>query len=394
MSPARRPRAPRRASASAPRRSSAAAALERCVNVADLEALAKRRLPRAHYDFFAGGAEDERTIARNREAYDDWRFLPRALAGVAEPRLATSVLGLPVAMPILVAPSAYHRLAHPEGERATARAAGAEGVLMALSAVSTVSLEDVAAVATGPLWFQQYVYRDRALSARLVERAERAGYRAIVMTVDTPRLGRRERDARNGFQLPRGVSIANFVEEDSRHGNWKREGSMAAYANDRLDPGLGWDAVEWLRKLTKLPVVLKGIVRADDAARAVDAGASAVWVSNHGGRQLDSGEGTIAALPAVVDAVAGRAEVYLDGGIRRGTDALKALALGARAVFIGRPVLWGLAAGGETGVRRALAMLRGELENAMHNCGAPDATSVEGSLVVPAVSAGGRSPAP
>ena len=360
----------------------AARALARCVNLSDVEQLAKRRMPRGAFDYFAGGAEDERTLQRNRDAFDELRFMPRVLAGAGEIRLQTSVLGEPVASPILLAPAAYHRLAHREGELATARAAGARGVLMTLSTMSTVSLEDVVAAATGPLWFQLYVYKDRSLTERLVARAEKSGYRALVLTVDTPRLGRRERDQRNAFRLPRGITIANFVNEGARFANWKAQGSMAAYSNEQLDPTLDWEAVRWLQGITKLPVVLKGIMRADDAARAVQAGVRALWMSNHGGRQLDSTEAPIAALPAVVEAVAGRAEVYVDGGFRRGTDVLKALALGARAAFIGRPYLWGLAAGGEAGVRRVLEMMDVELATAMALAGAKDVVKVDPSLVV------------
>ncbi|HEY6867967.1 MAG TPA: alpha-hydroxy acid oxidase, partial [Candidatus Eisenbacteria bacterium] len=254
------------------------------------------------------------------------------------------------------------------------------GALMVLSSLATRSLEEVAAAATGPLWFQLYVFRDRALSERLIARAEAAGYRALVLTVDTPRLGRRERDLDRPFALPPGVTLRNF-DEDPHLARWDAHGSMAAYAAQQLDPSLTWEAVAWLRSRSRLPVVLKGILRSDDAARAVDAGAAAVWVSNHGGRQLDGAEACIAALPAVIEAVAGRAEVYVDGGFRRGTDVIKALALGARAVAIGRPYLWGLAAGGERGVRRVLDLMRGEFEGAMALAGAPRVDAIDRSLV-------------
>lgn len=379
MSPRTRPRPIARRSAK-PRPD----ALARAINLVDLEVIARRRLPRGVFDYFAGGAEDERTVARNLAGFDRFAFLPRVLAGTGEVRTATSVLGADVSSPILMAPAAYHRLAHRDGELATARAAGTARCLMVLSTMSTCSLEDVAAVASGPLWFQLYVYRDRALTERLVARAEHAGYRALVLTVDTPRLGRRERDTRNRFALPKGIPIANFTDEGERFASWKEQGSMAAYANDQLDPTLGWEAVDWLRGVTRLPIVLKGVMRPDDASRAVEARVAAIWVSNHGGRQLDSEESTIAALPAVVEAVGGSAEVYVDGGIRRGTDVLKALALGARAVFIGRPYLWGLAAGGENGVRRVLELLRVELETSMAIAGASDVTAVDRSLVIDA----------
>lgn len=252
---------------------------------------------------------------------------------------------------------------------------------MTVSTLATRSLEEVAAAATGPLWFQLYVYRDRAVTERLIARAEAAGYRALVVTVDTPRLGRRERDHRNGFTLPPGLSIANFTEDADRAG-LERYGSLAAYASAQLDPSLTWESIEWFRKRTRLPIVLKGIARADDARRAVGCGADGVWVSNHGGRQLDGCEAAVLALPAVADAVGSGAEVYVDGGIRRGSEVVKALALGARAVFVGRPVLWGLAVGGERGVRRVLDLLREEVALSLALAGCADLRSADRSLVV------------
>ena len=357
------------------------AATERWVNLAGVETLAKRRLRRAYFDYYAGGAEDERTLARNLEAFERFVLLPRVLVDVSRVDLATEILGARVGLPIALAPAAYHRLAHPDGELATARAAGRAGALMVVSTLATRSVEEIAASAGGPLWFQLYVFRDRSLSQRLIARAEEAGYRAICLTVDTPRLGQRERDVRSGFKLPRGVTIRNYEGLGEHLTRWDSQGSMAAYASQQLNPALTWEAVEWLRTRTRLPVVLKGILRADDATRAVEAGASAVWVSNHGGRQLDGAEAGLLALPAVVEAVAGRAEVYVDGGFRRGSDALKALALGARAVMIGRPYLWGLAAGGERGVLRVLEILRAELELSMALAGCPTIGSIDRSLV-------------
>lgn len=355
--------------------------LDGCLNVSELEAIAKRKLPKATYDYYAGGAEDEKSVARNRAGYERWALLHRVLVNVEHVDTRTTVLGTQVATPVLVAPTAYQRLADDEGETATARAVGDAGSLLTASTLATRSLEDVAAAATGPLWFQLYVYRDRAVTERLIARAESAGYRALVVTVDTPRLGRRERDHRNGFTLPPGLTIANFGNDDDRAG-LARYGSMAAYASAQLDPSLTWDSIEWFRKRTSLPIVLKGIVRADDARRAVECGANGVWVSNHGGRQLDGCEATVLALPAVAEAVRGSAEVYLDGGIRRGSEVVKALALGARAVFVGRPVLWGLAAGGERGVRRVLELLREEVSLSLALAGCADLGSVDRSLVV------------
>lgn len=350
------------------------------MNVADLEVIAKRRMPRAYYDYYAGGAEDERTLARNHDGFGRFVLLPRVLVDVSRVDLAIEVLGTRVAMPILLAPTAYQRLAHADGELATARAAGAAGTLLVVSTLATRSLEEVAAAASGPLWFQLYVYRDRSISQQLIARAEAAGYGALVVTVDTPRLGRRERDLRSRFTLPHGVTIGNFEGAD-RLARWDAHGGMAAYASRELDPALTWESIEWLRRQTRLPIVVKGVMRADDAAHAAQAGAAGVWVSNHGGRQLDGAEAAILALPAIAEAVGAQAEVYVDGGIRRGTDVLKALALGARAVLIGRPYLWGLAAGGERGVRRVLELMRDELETSMALAGAPSVGTVDRSLL-------------
>jgi len=381
-SPSRQKRAPRANRSRSSASSAASKLLDGCFNVADLEVIAKRKLPRPTYDYYAGGAEDERTLARNRAGFERYALLHRVLVDVERVDTSVTVLGSAVTNPVLVAPTAYQRLADDRGETATARAAGEAGSLMTVSTLATRSLEEVAAAATGPLWFQLYVYRDRAVTERLIARAEAAGYRALVVTVDTPRLGRRERDHRNGFTLPRGLSIANFTEDADRAG-FERYGSLAAYASAQLDPSLTWESIEWFRKRTRLPIVLKGIVRADDARRAVECGADGVWVSNHGGRQLDGCEAAVLALPAVADAVGSGAEVYVDGGIRRGSEVVKALALGARAVFVGRPVLWGLAVAGERGVRRVLDLLREEVALSLALAGCADLRSVDRSLVVP-----------
>jgi len=364
-----------------PKASTAPDRLAGCVNVADVEAIARRRLPRSVYDYYAGGAEDEATLARNREGFGKWVLLPRVLVDVDRVDLSTTALGSPVSMPIHAAPTAYHRLATPEGETDTARAIGSCGALMVVSSLATRTVEDVAAAASGPLWFQLYVYRDRALSLEVLERAEAAGYRALVLTVDTPRLGRRERDFRNGFSLPSNISIANFAPGGPAYARWNPKDSMFSYANSQLDPSLTWDAVSWLREKTKLPILLKGVVRADDAVRALERGISGLIVSNHGGRQLDGEEATILALPDIVSAVGDRAEIYVDGGFRRGTDVLKALALGARGVLVGRPILWGLAADGERGAARVLEMLRDELALSMALAGCPSLFAIDRSLV-------------
>lgn len=377
--------APASAAKKSPKRASALdASLAAKLNVADFEAAAAKKMERSSFDYYAGGAEDERTLARNRAGMDRWVLLHRVLVDVSHVDLATTMLGEPVAMPIGLSPAAFQRLAHPEGECATARAAGSAGVVLTASTIASKSLEAIAEASTGPLWFQLYVYKDRDLAADLAKRAETAGYRALVLTVDTPILGRRERDHRNGFVLPKGVTMANFDAYGDRLNRWNFPGGMQARVHDLMDQSLDWSAVSWLRSTTRLPIVLKGIVRADDARRALDAGVDAIIVSNHGGRQLDGGEATILALPDVVEAVAGRLEVYVDGGFRRGSDMLKALSLGARGVFIGRPYLWGLAVGGDAGVRRVLEILRAELTLAMALAGCPSLAEIDRSLVRPA----------
>jgi 4-hydroxymandelate oxidase len=292
-------------------------------------------------------------------------------------------------MPILVAPTAFHKLAHEDGELASVRAAGDAGTTFILSTLSNTAIESVIAAASSPVWFQLYVYKDRGATEALVRRVEAAGARALVLTVDAPYLGRRERDVKNRFALPADLGIENLHAAGyARLPAASGDSGLAAYVADLLDPSLTWSAIEWLRSLTQLPILVKGIVRADDAARAVEHGAAGVVVSNHGGRQLDASPATISVLPRVVDAVAGRGEVYVDGGIRRGADVIKALALGARAVLVGRPVLWGLAAGGREGVATALGILRRELDLAMALCGCPDVASITRDLIAPGIHPG------
>jgi 4-hydroxymandelate oxidase len=350
----------------------------------EYEKAAVERLPRMAYDYYASGADDERTLRDNEQAYGRIRLRPRTLVDVGRRELGTTVLGRSVAFPVLVAPTAFQCMAHPEGERATARATRGLGTVMTLSTWATSSLEEVreAGGEGCGLWSQLYVYRDRALTRSLVERAEAAGYEALVLTVDTPFLGRREADVRNGFTLPAGLCLANLAAREGDHLPKRAgESGLAAYVKELLDPTLTWKDVEWLRSVTRLPIVLKGVLRGDDARRAVEHGAAGVIVSNHGGRQLDGAMATVDALPEVVEGVAGGAEVYVDGGVRRGTDVLKALALGARAVFVGRPVLWGLAVGGEAGVREVLSILRQELDLAMALAGCPSIEAVTRDLV-------------
>jgi 4-hydroxymandelate oxidase len=352
------------------------------VNVLEFEALARARMEPAAFDYYAGGAGAERTLAENRLAFDRIVFRPRVLVDVTQVDPATEVLGAPLAFPVMLAPTAFNCLGHPDGELAAARAASAAGTLMVLSTSSSTALEDVAAAASGPLWFQLYVYKDRGLTRMLVERAEAAGFRAIVLTVDMPRMGRRERDLRNRFMLPPDISFKN-LEQTARQDalTWADGSSFAEYVHSQLDPSLTWDAVDWLRSITQLPVLVKGILTAEDAALAAQTGVAGIVVSNHGGRQLDGAIATLDALPAVVDRIGGLVPVLLDGGVRRGADVLKAVALGARAVLVGRAYLWGLAADGEAGVRRVLDILRAELELAMALAGVPDLAAVDRSIL-------------
>jgi 4-hydroxymandelate oxidase len=354
------------------------------LNLHELEAIARARLPQMAWDYYASGADDERCVRRNCEAYDRIALHYRVLVDVATRDLSTTVLGERLAMPIAVAPTAFHRLAHRDGELASVRGAGAAGTLFILSTLSNTAVEDVVAAASGPVWFQLYVYRDRGATEALVRRVEAAGCRALVLTVDAPLLGRRERDVRNRFALPAGLGIENLHASGyARLPGATADSGLAAYVADLLDPSLSWDAIAWLRSITKLPVLVKGIVRADDAVRAIEHGAAGIVVSNHGGRQLDASPSTIEVLGRISDALGGRGEILLDGGVRRGTDVVKALALGARAVLVGRPILWGLAAGGRDGVAGVLAMLRRELDLAFALCGCPDVASVTRDLVEP-----------
>jgi 4-hydroxymandelate oxidase len=352
------------------------------LTIDDLHAIAAERLPRMAYDYYASGADDELTLGDNEAAWRRMRLRPKCLVDVGACDLATTVLGTPVSMPVLVAPTAFQRLAHPDGECATARAAAAAGTVMTLSTLSTCLLEDVAREnAEGARWFQLYVYRDRGVTRALVERAEAAGFRALVLTVDAPYFGRRLRDVRNGFALPEGLTVANLASGMGEVGAVSGNSGLATYVASMLDQTLTWRDVEWLRSVTRLPLVIKGVVRGDDAARAAELGVGGVVVSNHGGRQLDTTVATADALGEVVDAAAGRGEVFVDGGVRRGTDVLKALALGARAVLVGRPVLWGLAADGEAGVATALGILRDELKLALALAGCGGVRDVTRDLV-------------
>lgn len=335
------------------------------LNIDELEAEARERLAPDAFDYFAGAAWDGVTLRENRAAYGRLSIHYHVFRDVSTRSTAIDLLGSKLAMPILAAPTAFHRLAFDEGEVATARGVGAAGSLMVLSSLSTCTLEDVATAATGPLWFQLYINRDRGFTRDLVARAVAAGYRAIVVTADTPCWGVRENDIRNGFHLPPGLQPLNLMPATGDTSRPNRGAGMGEILSWMLDPALTWRDIEWLVGETKVPVLVKGVCRPDDAREAIRSGASGVIVSNHGGRQLDTAPATISVLPSIVEAVAGNAPVLIDGGIRRGTDVLKALALGARAVLVGRPILWGLATGGANGVAGVLTLLQRELDLAM-----------------------------
>ncbi|HEX6068566.1 MAG TPA: alpha-hydroxy acid oxidase [Longimicrobiaceae bacterium] len=334
-------------------------ALAEVGSLPEMEAVARRLLPHLAYEYIASGAADEITVRRNREALDEVRLRPRIAEARAPLDTRISLLGEDLPHPILLAPTAYHRLVQPEGEVATARGAGEVGAVLVVSTATTAPLEDIARAARSPLWFQLYVQSRREFTLELVRLAEDAGCRALCLTVDNARLGARNRQARSGFRLPPGVTTPYL--DDLNAG---RRDLMTA------EPvAVTWEEVAWLRAATPLPLVLKGVMTEEDGRRSVEVGAAAVIVSNHAGRNLDTLPATVEALPEVVDGVGGRIPVLMDGGIQRGTDVLKAMALGASAVLIGRPYLYGLGVGGAAGVARVVEILRWETEAAMLACG-------------------------
>jgi 4-hydroxymandelate oxidase len=349
------------------------------VNVREFEALARERLDPVHYDYFAGAAQDEITVRGNESAFARLALVPRILRGVAAPALDVTVLGADASMPIMMSPTAFHRLAHPDAERATARAAAAAGTIMIAAMLSTTAIEDIAAearkAASDPvLWFQLYIQPDLGFTEAIVRRAEEAGCQALVVTVDSPALGRHERNDRNDFHdLPAGIRCENLRE--------LRGGEPGSVRQVVLSPEISWRHIDWLREISSLPVVLKGALHPLDARLAVERGVDALLVSNHGGRQLDTMPPTIDQLPLIAETVEGRVPLLLDGGVRRGTDVVKALALGADAVAVGRPILWGLAADGEAGVTRVLEILRAETAHTLTLCGCDAPGAVTRDLV-------------
>jgi L-lactate dehydrogenase (cytochrome) len=367
--------------------------LRRGINVDELRTIAKRRLPGGVFDYIDGGAEDERAMAANVDGFAAITFNPRVLRGVPTIDTSTTLLGRTLPVPLVLAPTGFTRIAHPQGELAVARAAAAAHVPYTLSTMSTRSIEEVAAVSDGPKWFQVYVWRDRGLVQSMIERAASAGYETLVVTVDTAVLGRRERDVRRGFSMPPKLGIGTLFEgamkpawtwafvrsEPIRFanvighqvGDGTSAVSLAAYTSAQFDPTLSWADLEWMRSIWAGPIVVKGIQSVADAVIARDVGMNAIALSNHGGRQLDSAPAIISLVAPVAQAVGNDIEIICDGGVRRGSDIVKAVALGATACMVGRAYLYGLGAAGERGVAHVIDMLTNDMQRTMHLIGAP-----------------------
>lgn len=377
--------------------------LARAASVADLRRVARRRLPGGVFDYIDGGAEDERTLAANEAAYAAVSFRPRVLRGIAEVDIRSSVLGRSLAFPLILAPTGFTRIADPAGELAVARAAQRAGLPYTLSTLSTRSIEEVRAVSDGRLWFQVYAWRDRGLVKEMIARAAAARFEALVLTVDTAVFGRRERDVRRGFSLPPTIGPGTIV-DGALHPAWTwkfvrsepirfanvmgrdvGDGAspvnLSDYINTQFDPALSWADVEWLRSVWDGPVLVKGIQRVDDAVLAAEAGVDGIILSNHGGRQLDGAPATFPLVAPVADAVGGRTEIICDGGVRRGSDIVKAVAAGATACMAGRAYLYALGAAGERGVDRVLEWFRADIVRTMSLIGAPSMGSLDRSLL-------------
>jgi len=351
---------------------------EEPVNVNEFQELARQVLPKMYFDFYNGGAEDQYTLKENMEAFHRITFRPRILVDVSRISMSTTILGHRISAPIMIAPTSFHKLAHPEGEIATARAAASCNTIMALSFSSTCTVEEVASSCNAVRFFQIYVYKRRDVTSMLVQRAERNGFKAMILTVDTPRIGRREADIKNRMISPH---LKNFEGLLSTEVASDKGSNLEAFAAEVLDRSICWKDIEWLRSITSLPILIKGVLTHEDAIKAMEVGVAGIVVSNHGARQLDYSPATITVLEEVVRAVGGKIPVLIDGGVRRGTDIFKALALGAQAVMIGRPILYGLAAKGECGVRRVIEMLKDELELTMALSGCPTLKDITRSHV-------------
>lgn len=373
--------------------------IARARNIADLRRMARERLPRMVFDYIDGGADDEVTLARNVSRFRDIELVWEALKDVDKIDTSTAIMGAPSASPFFISPTATSRLFHPRaGELAVARAAHAAGVPYTCSTLASASVEEIAAVNPGPKWFQVYVWRDRELVKEVLARAKAAGFSAIILTVDVPVVGNRERDGANDFTVPPKVTWRTATQalaapgylwdlattSEIRPANFthiRMNTGLIDFINAQFDRAVTWDDVRWLRETWDGKLAIKGIATPEDAQRCVSIGADAVWVSNHGGRQLDTAPASIDTLPAIADAVAGKVEIILDGGVRRGSDVVKALALGANAVAIGRAYLYGLAAGGEAGVRRALDIIDSEVRRTMALCGRTQLSALSRNLI-------------
>ncbi|XP_008228157.1 PREDICTED: peroxisomal (S)-2-hydroxy-acid oxidase GLO4-like isoform X1 [Prunus mume] len=347
-------------------------------NVNEFQELARQALPKMYYDFYTGGAEDQHTLKENVAAFRRIMLRPRVLVDVSRIDMSTTILGYKISTPIMIAPTAMHQLAHPEGEVATARAAAACNTIMILSNMSTCTMEEVASSCNAVRFFQLYVLKRRDISAQIVHRVEKNGYKAIVLTVDTPRLGRREADIKNRMVAPQ---LRNFEGLLSTEVHTDKGSNLEALVKGIYDTSLSWEDIGWLKSITNLPILIKGVLTHENARKAVEVGVAGIVVSNHGARQLDYTPATISVLEEVVHAVGGRVPVLFDGGVRRGTDVFKALALGAQAVLVGRPVVYGLAANGERGVRRVIEMLKDEFELTMALSGCPSVKDITRSHV-------------
>jgi 4-hydroxymandelate oxidase len=354
------------------------------VSVDDYRGLARERISAHNWDYIEGGSGAELTLDANRRAFDAAWLRPRVLVDVSSGSTALRLLGSELSTPVGIAPTAFHRMADPEGECATVRGAGSVGALHVVSMLASRTLEDIAADAASPLWMQLYWLRDRRKLAELATRTERAGYRALVLTVDAPRLAQRRRDLRNAFVLDADIEPVNLAAADSalQHRREDGQSALARHAAVAFDASVTWSDLAWLRGVTGLPLVVKGVLTAEDARVAVEHGVDGIVVSNHGGRQLDGAVPAMVALPEVVAAVAGRCPVLLDGSVRSGRDVFVALALGASAVLVGRPVLWGLAVSGAEGVADVLARLTAELAAVMALAGRPRLADIDRSAIV------------
>ncbi|HEY9684975.1 MAG TPA: alpha-hydroxy acid oxidase [Oculatellaceae cyanobacterium] len=363
------------------------------LNLDEYERLAQARLDPTTYDYYSGFACDGVSLHQNRRAYEELTLLPHVLVDVSARDMSVQLFGSTLSMPVMIAPMAFQGLAHPAGEIAMAVAAAKAGTVMVVSTLANFSIQQIRQSSKADLWFQLYVYKDRELTKALVRRAETLGCKALVLTVDAPMMGRRERDIRNRFKLPVGLCLGNLADVLESNDNSPDtatlaklprpddDSGLAAYIAEQCDPSVSWKDIEWFRSITTLPIVLKGILRSDDACKAVSYGVDGIVVSNHGGRQLDTASPTISVLPSIARAVERKCKILIDGGIRRGTDVLKAIALGADAVLVGRPFLWGLAVCGEDGVSDVFELLRSELDLAMALSGCPTLPSITPDLV-------------